>query len=76
MHMNPLGVIGTENHVGQRINGLPGYAEYSLSDSNRGKNHSEDPSGSGNIDILSLTLSLSFLISLFLFLSLSFLPFL
>ena len=34
--MNPLSVIGTQHHVGQRRNRLPGYAEYSLSDSNMG----------------------------------------
>lgn len=37
VHMNHLSVIGTEKHVGQRINRLPCCAEYSLSDTNRKK---------------------------------------
>lgn len=51
-----LSVIGTGNYVGQGINGLSSYAEFSLSDSNRRReeNHCEDPTGSGNIDILPL----------------------
>lgn len=55
-HIIHLSVIGTGNYVGQGINGLSSYAEFSLSDSNRSweENHCEDPTGSGNIDILPL----------------------
>lgn len=33
--LNHLGVIGTQTYVGQRINKLTDYAEYSMTDSNR-----------------------------------------
>ena len=45
--MNHLSVIGTEDHVGQRINRLPDYAEYSLSDSNSEKKNLSVPAAVG-----------------------------
>lgn len=47
VHMNHLSVIGTENHVGQRINRPPDYAEYSLSDSNSEKKNPSVPAAVG-----------------------------
>lgn len=59
VHMNHLSVIGTENHVGQRINRLPGYAEYSLSDLNREKKIIQRIPAAAGILISSCSCSLS-----------------
>lgn len=67
VHMNHLSVIGTEKHVGQRINRLPCCAEYSLSDTNRKKKIILRILAAVEILISSLSLALSPSIQIYLF---------